>query len=340
LVQTHLLNSGENILVSSVIDTVNKLAYFGTDTSPGIVVKIDLPTFTRLSAVTPGGASEDQFRSAVIDLTNSFAYFGTHNALARVVKIDLPTFTRVGTVTTFGTAPFPASLLDSAVIDPTKGFAYFAQNGTSGVIVKIATTFINPSIPAVQVSGNYVTIQGNTFVPFDQDPTTAALIDIGHPHDDIHEGMEFYVSDLAPNVASGTFLNYVVTTSSKLSHMLFNVIVNAGVIIRVRENPTITSFGIALTTINRHRSSGLTPVTTVFQSGVITSGTGTLLDTEAVGAGGGLGATTFVGGGTTAQDRNENEWVLKISGSYLLQTFTLVSGANVTSQFRWYDATI
>ena len=36
------LDSGENNLTSAVIDTAAGYAYFGTSTSPGIIIKIDL----------------------------------------------------------------------------------------------------------------------------------------------------------------------------------------------------------------------------------------------------------------------------------------------------------
>ena len=46
------LNSGEDALFSAVIDTANGFAYFGTLTSPGIVVKVRLSDFTRVGALT------------------------------------------------------------------------------------------------------------------------------------------------------------------------------------------------------------------------------------------------------------------------------------------------
>lgn len=369
--------AGPNSSGTGIIDIGRQLAYFGTNANPGKIVKIDLTTFTRASAITL--ASGDAFcKSALIDTDRQLAYFGMASGL--IVKIDLNTFTRVSTLVLISGCQLLAAEIDTdhqiayfgngvtasvlsivnlntfkelpniplvtgltnlgqgSVIDIANGFAYFATNDSDAArIVKIATTFDPLSIPAVTVSGNIVQVAGSQFVPFDQDPITKSFTDVGHPHDDIHEGNVYYVSDIATLRASGSFTQYVATTSSAFSHMLFNVITNAGVIVRLWENPTITSFGLPLTTRNRNRSSGLTTLTTVFRSGVITSGTGTLLDVESVGAGGGVGATSFIAGGTTAQDRNENEWVLRISGSYLLETFATVSGASLTSQFRWYD---
>ena len=78
------LNAGENFLRSAVTDGTH--AYFGTNSSPGRVVKVNLATMTRVSAVTLN-AGEDNLRSAVTDGTH--AYFGTHTSPGRVVRIDL-----------------------------------------------------------------------------------------------------------------------------------------------------------------------------------------------------------------------------------------------------------
>ncbi|MFC1506506.1 hypothetical protein ACFLQ6_05475, partial [Thermoproteota archaeon] len=45
------LNTGENDLWSAVIDSANGYAYFGTDTGPGIVVKVNLTDFTRVGSL-------------------------------------------------------------------------------------------------------------------------------------------------------------------------------------------------------------------------------------------------------------------------------------------------
>lgn len=192
-------------------------------------------------------------------------------------------------------------------------------------------------------SGDIVGICGDKQLLFDQDRVTQAQSSIGHPHEEIHEGNGYIVTDTAPSVGvtltSGGFLRYLVQTSSKIDHMLFGLVANVGVITKIWENPTVGSAGIALTTINHSRVSGITSVTTVLISGVITSGTGTLLEITQIGA-----PTTGAGGnfnagfgGSTSSDRNENEYNLKISGSYLVETLVLGSGAVVNSQFRWYE---
>jgi len=48
---------------------------FRANTSPGIVVKVDLATFTRSGSITLNFL-EDFLRSATIDPTGTYAYFG------------------------------------------------------------------------------------------------------------------------------------------------------------------------------------------------------------------------------------------------------------------------
>src|SRR6266516_5385249 len=44
-------NPGETNLASSVIDTAAGFAYFGTDTSPGVIVRVRLSNFTRVASL-------------------------------------------------------------------------------------------------------------------------------------------------------------------------------------------------------------------------------------------------------------------------------------------------
>jgi len=82
------LKPGENNLSSAVIDATNGFAYFGTVTSPGMVVKVKLADFSRVGALTlnPG---EDLLQSAVIDAAKGFAYFGTDTFPGIVVKVNV-----------------------------------------------------------------------------------------------------------------------------------------------------------------------------------------------------------------------------------------------------------
>ena len=128
------LKPGETNLYSAVIDTANGFAYFGTVTSPGIIVKVRLSDFTRVAALTlnPG---ENYLYSAVIDTANGFAYFGgaADDGTGVIVKIRLSDLTRVGAIIL---NPGEYSLL-SAVIDTANGFAYFGTATSPGIVVKV-----------------------------------------------------------------------------------------------------------------------------------------------------------------------------------------------------------
>jgi hypothetical protein len=87
------LESGEDRLVSAVSDGTH--AYFGTNTVPGRVVKVDLATLQRVGAVILESDENSQV-SAVSDGTH--AYFGSYASPSRVVKLDLATMQRVGAV--------------------------------------------------------------------------------------------------------------------------------------------------------------------------------------------------------------------------------------------------
>lgn len=132
---------------SSVIDTVNGYAYFGTDGRPGTVVKValgdeDSPPY-RVGAVTLRD-HEQRLWSAVIDVDAGYALFGSTSnsssdlAPCHIVKValgegDAPP-RRVGAVALETTEHRPAS----AVYDPGTGYAYFGTAWPGVRVVKIA----------------------------------------------------------------------------------------------------------------------------------------------------------------------------------------------------------
>src|SRR5439155_21235918 len=85
------LNPGEDKLFSAVIDSANGFAYFGTGTSPGVVVRVSLSDFTRVGALTLNTGEANLF-SAVIDSAYGFAYFGTFTSLVVVVNVSVSDF--------------------------------------------------------------------------------------------------------------------------------------------------------------------------------------------------------------------------------------------------------
>lgn len=126
----------EDFLSVAVIDSANGMAYFGTNTIPGQVVKVKIApaSFARVGVVTLND-EEEHLTSAVIDLANSMAYFGTGTSPGRVVKVSTApaSFARVGAVT----LNTEESDLYSAVIDPANGLAYFGTYTSPGRVVKV-----------------------------------------------------------------------------------------------------------------------------------------------------------------------------------------------------------
>jgi Divergent InlB B-repeat domain/K319L-like, PKD domain len=136
---TITLNTGEGHFFSAVIDGANGYAYFGTDTTPGRVVKVDVNpshTFTRTGGITLN-TGENGLRSAVIDSANGFAYFGTYyTSPGKVVKVDVNqsrTFTRTDGIT-LNTGE---GKLISAVLDTANGYAYFGASTSPVIVSKI-----------------------------------------------------------------------------------------------------------------------------------------------------------------------------------------------------------
>lgn len=126
------LGAGEDILFSAVVEPSGRFGYFGTQTVPGRVVKVDLDTLQRVGSITLG-TGENFLDAAVVDPAGRFAYFGTGTSPGRVVKVDLSTFARVGSITLGPGETF----LRTAVIDPKGTFAYFGTSGSPGQVVKV-----------------------------------------------------------------------------------------------------------------------------------------------------------------------------------------------------------
>src|SRR3989442_10389810 len=70
------MKAGENYLASAVIDSAAGFAYFGTQTDPGIVVKVRLSDFARVGSLTLNRGESGAF-SAFIDSAAGFFYFCT-----------------------------------------------------------------------------------------------------------------------------------------------------------------------------------------------------------------------------------------------------------------------
>ena len=128
-------------LLSGVVDTANGYAYFGTDTSPGRVIKVALgagaaaPTRTAALALNAG---ENGLRSAVADAANGYAYFGTDTSPGQVVKVALGAGAAAPARDSALTLAFGENLLSASSIDTANGYAYFGTNTQPGRIVKMS----------------------------------------------------------------------------------------------------------------------------------------------------------------------------------------------------------
>ncbi len=145
-----LIANQEEMLYCAVIDPDNGYAYFGTYTSPGRVVKVNLGSGaslpTRVGAVVldPG---EDNLASAVIDPAQGYAYFGTFTSPGRVVRVALGAGSNPPSRVDAMTLPTGEDFLTRSDIDLAAGFAYFGTYSNPAYLVKVAlgTSSIPPS---------------------------------------------------------------------------------------------------------------------------------------------------------------------------------------------------
>lgn len=162
--------SEEDYFVSAVYDPGTGYAYFGTDTSPGHVVKVAMGTGAdapiEIGALTLN-SGEDRLYSAVIDASSGYAYFGTATTPSNIVKIALGAGsalpTRIGAVTL---NPGEDNV-SCAVIDTTSGYAYMGTDTWPGCVVKVA----------LGMGANPPSRVGAVTLSSGEDRLTAAVID-------------------------------------------------------------------------------------------------------------------------------------------------------------------
>lgn len=143
---------------ASCIDKTNGFAYFGTDTNPGKILKIQLSDFTQPSTLTPTGTF---LESMSIDVSSGFFYYGCANVGKTIGKVRLSDFTEVGTLTgTNGT-------MMCSTIDTDGGFVYFGQSGGNIEKVRLSdfTSQGNLATGAGQLSGAEID-KANDFMYF------------------------------------------------------------------------------------------------------------------------------------------------------------------------------
>jgi hypothetical protein len=141
------------MLRGAVIDASAGYAYFATYTSPAKVVKVNLGTFGRNSAVTLDSGENYVYGAAVIDTAGGYAYFGTYTTPAKVVRVDLSPFARDSAVTLDSGEDKAAR----AVIDTAGGYAYFGMDTDPARIVKVNTSsFGRDSALTLNASESYI----------------------------------------------------------------------------------------------------------------------------------------------------------------------------------------
>src|SRR5262249_41167771 len=94
------LAAGEDHCHSAVIDPARQLAYFGTDTMPGKVVKVSVAPadFRRIGSLTFAGV-DGMAHAASNDPARGELYFVTDMDPAQVVRVSTSTFTQTGVLT-------------------------------------------------------------------------------------------------------------------------------------------------------------------------------------------------------------------------------------------------
>jgi hypothetical protein len=121
----HFANAQEGDYGAAVIDSSNGYAYFATETSPSVVVRVNLRTFSYAGSLTLNG--DDQIDLACIDTKNGFAYFATLFP-SIIVRIRLSDFSRLDSLSL-------GQSIYAMAVDSQRGFAYL---GTAGEIVKVS----------------------------------------------------------------------------------------------------------------------------------------------------------------------------------------------------------
>ena len=117
-------------LASAVVDSKNGFIYFGTQTNPSLVIKLQE---SNLALVSSQSLPTSGLNAAVIDTVGGFAYFGSSATPGTVTKIQLSNFSVASTLT-FNPGEGGVA---SAVIDTKGGFAYFGTNDSPGKVVKV-----------------------------------------------------------------------------------------------------------------------------------------------------------------------------------------------------------
>ncbi len=142
-----------------VLDDTNQFGYFGTQTSPSVIVKVRLSDLTIISSITLPSPGLDFLSAGVIETAGGFAYFASSTTPGAVAKIQLSNFTQVGTLT-FNSGE---GGVGSAVMDTARQLAYFGTHDNPGKVVKVSLSSLSRI--------------GSLTLPLGQNDLTSAVID-------------------------------------------------------------------------------------------------------------------------------------------------------------------
>jgi len=167
------------------------------------------------------------------------------------------------------------------------------------------------------------------------DETTGAMVTIGVPHHEIHEGETFITTYKTPDgtpLSDNATIEFIVVCAAKEAHMAARAAVGGDFEAGMFEGST-HSDGTAQEIFNKKRSSMESPTLTVIRDPTVTDD-GTLIENEFIP--GGTGPRAF---GGAAQQRAE--WILAPTRTYLFR-ITNRAGNNQPGSLalEWYEETV
>ncbi len=133
-------DGGGNNITTSVTDTTNHIAYFGTYETPARIIKFDVANNKILGLLTLQ-TDENNLISSAIDIANGYAFFGTGTSPAKLIKVRLSDFTEQEVFTAAsGENNFYGGILTSD-----GAYAYFGTYTSAAKIIKITTSNMTQS---------------------------------------------------------------------------------------------------------------------------------------------------------------------------------------------------
>ncbi len=129
--------SNEDNITCGIASTSATVAWFGTNTTPGQIIKVNLLPLERAGLlVLPDG--ENSVTCAAIDKANQFGYFGLATDPPKIIKVNLQNMTRVGSLSlAAGEGPLGCGIVNAA-----NNTLYLGTNTTPAKVIRInLTTF-------------------------------------------------------------------------------------------------------------------------------------------------------------------------------------------------------